>query len=275
MLVSLLQLAAKQNITENLARAEESIELAVRRDSAEMVVLPEHFGLRELDVARRRHEAEEIPGGRMFIFLQEQAKKHGIWVHGGSFAEREGECYYNTSLVFDPEGRLQAKYRKIFLFDYTAPDGTQYRESQMNSAGNELVTYRAGGLTFGCTVCYDLRFPDLFLALARADVDVIVVPACFTFNTTRDHWETLMRARAIDTQCFLLGCNQFGALDDGSRWTGGRSMLVDPWGTISAQAPDEVTVVTSRLEPGRLDDVRSRFHTALEVRNFQLRGHHT
>lgn len=268
MLISLLQLAAKENITENLAKAAESIDLAVTRDNTEMIVLPEHFALREIDVARRRRKADEIADGRIFSFLQEQAKKHGIWLHGGSFTEREDDCYYNTSLVFDPRGRLRAKYRKIFLFDYTAPGGTQYRESALHTSGTELVTYQANGLTFGCAVCYDLRFPDLFLALARANVDVIILPACFTFKTTRDHWETLMRARAIDTQCFLLGCNQFGALSDGSRWSGGRSMIVDPWGTVSALAPDEVTVLTARLEPGRLADVRSRFRTALEIRDF-------
>ena len=268
MLISLLQLAAKENITENLAKAEELINLAVSRDNTELVVLPEHFALREIDVARRRREAEEINGGRIFSFLQEQAKKHGIWLHGGSYTEREDDCYYNTSLVFNPEGSLLAKYRKIFLFDYTAPDGTQYWESELHTSGNELVTYQANGLTFGCAVCYDLRFPDLFLALARADVDVIVLPACFTFNTTRDHWETLMRARAIDTQGFLLGCNQFGALNDGSRWSGGRSMMVDPWGTVTAQAPDEVAVLTARLDSWRLADVRSRFRTALDIRDF-------
>lgn len=268
MRISLVQLASQKDISENLAKARAHIDRAAG-DGTDMVVLPEHFALRETDKDRRRAEAEVIPGGRILTALQEAAQANGIWVHGGSFAEKDGERYYNTTAVINPDGELVTTYRKMHLFDYQAPDGTKYFESALNTPGSGLSIYQVGDLRFGCTVCYDLRFPDLYMALARAGVDVIVVSACFTFNTTRDHWETLLRARAIDTQCYLVGVNQFGTFPDGSRPTGGRSMIVDPWGTATVTAPDEVGLVTGRVSAHRLRTVRDRFSTAQVVDKFQ------
>lgn len=267
MRVSLLQVAAQDNLDANLDAASEAIEAAMKRDAPDLVVLPEHFALRENDVEKRKRQAEVIPGGRIFSFLQRQARSHGVWIHGGSFAEKSGDAYHNTTIVFDDKGEPQARFRKMFMFDYLAPDGTRYGESKLNRPGEELVIYEAFGLRIGCTVCYDLRFPDLFMALARAGCDVIINPACFTFNTTRDHWEVLLRARAVDTQCYMIGANQFGAFPDGSRPTGGRSMIVDPWGTVVAKASDEVGFVTGEVSPDRLKSVRARFATAQEVRD--------
>lgn len=267
MRISLVQLAAQKDIVENLAKMRNFVDAAAG-DGAEIVVLPEHFALRETDRERRRAEAEEIPGGRILSALQEAAQANKVWLHGGSFAEKEGDRYYNTTAVVAPDGNLVTTYRKVHLFDYQAPDGTKYFESALNSQGTQLATYTVGDLTFGCSVCYDLRFPDLYMALARCGVDVIVVPACFTFNTTRDHWETLMRARAIDTQCYMIGANQFGTFPDGTRPTGGRSMIVDPWGVATATAPDEVGIVKGEISARRVQDVRSRFSTARDVREF-------
>lgn len=267
MRVSLLQIAAQDNLEDNLDAAQRAIEGAVKRDAPDLVVLPEHFALRENDIERRKSQAEVIPGGRIFSFLQDQAKSHGVWIHGGSFAEKAGSAYHNTTIVFDDKGVPQARFRKMFMFDYLAPDGTRYGESKLNTPGGELIIYEAFGLKIGCTVCYDLRFPDLFMALARAGCDVIINPACFTLNTTRDHWEVLLRARAVDTQCYMIGTNQFGTFPDGSRPTGGRSMIVDPWGTIVTQAPDEVGFVTGVINPDRVQSVRERFATAQEVRD--------
>lgn len=268
MRITPLQNAAQHDRPTNLEQVANLIEQVVQRDKSDMVVLPEHFALRGTDVQERRSLAESIPNGTLYTFLQNQAKQHSIWVHGGTIAERVGDTYYNTTVVFNPKGDVQARFRKIFLFDYMAPDGTKYGESSINTSGHELVTYQAGGLTFGCAVCYDLRFPDLFMAYARAGVDVIVVTACFTLNTTRDHWETLIRARAIDTQCYIVGANQFGALSDGTRPTGGRSCIIDPWGTVTAMAPDEVGFVTGYVDKERLNDVRGRFRTAQDIRDF-------
>lgn len=273
MRISMIQLAAQTDLDENLKNARSWIDQAVAEDGADLVVLPEHFALRETDKERRRSLAEPIPGGKILDMLKEAASANNIWLHGGSFAERDGDGFYNTTAIINPDGDLVETYRKIHLFDYTAPDGTKYNESSMNGAGEKLGLYKIGDLTFGCSVCYDLRFPDLFMAMARQGADVIVVPACFTLNTTRDHWEALMRGRAIDTQCYMVGANQFGTFPDGSRPTGGRSMIVDPWGTIVTTASDRVGWVTGSVSKSRLDDVRSRFQTALDVRDFaQMAG---
>ncbi len=268
MRITPIQNAAQHDVDANLQNVANHIRQAVRRDNPEMIVLTEHFALRETDIQRRRALAEPVPDGKLYTFLQNQAKQHNIWIHGGSITEKVGDTYYNTTLVFDPSGAVKARFRKVFLFDYTAPDGTKYGESSMNTSGHELVSYEANGLIFGCAVCYDIRFPDMFMAYARAGVDVIVVPACFTFNTTRDHWETLIRARAIDTQCYMIGCNQFGTIADGTRPTGGRSCIVDPWGVVVAMAPDTVGFVSGFVDKTRIADVRQRFKTAQDVRDF-------
>lgn len=239
MRISLAQLAAQKGVGENLTKMRAAVDAAAGAGT-DMVVLPEHFALRETDKPRRRAEAEEIPGGRILNALQEAAQANKVWIHGGSFAQKLGDEYFNTTAVVDPDGRLVETYQKIHLFDYLAPDGTKYFESSMNAPGTRIATYEAGGLIFGCAVCYDLRFLDRFMALARAGADVLMVPACFTLNTTRDHWDKLLQARAIDTQCYVIGVNQFGTFPDGSRPTGGRSMIVDPWGQPTLIAPDEV-----------------------------------
>lgn len=267
MRVSLVQLAAQKDVQENLDKATAAIAEAAAT-GVDMVVLPEHFALRETDKDRRRAEAEAIPGGRILNALQTAAQKNKVWVHGGSFAEKAGDEYFNTTAVLNPDGELVTTYRKMHLFDYQAPDGTKYFESALNSPGQRISTYKVGDLTFGCAVCYDLRFPDLFMAMARAGADVIMVPACFTYNTTRDHWETLLRARAIDTQCYMVGVNQFGTFPDGSRPTGGRSMIVDPWGVPVTTAPDEVGIVSGDISLKRIQDVRAKFTTAQDVRSF-------
>lgn len=268
MRITTIQNAAQHDQDTNLQQVTNLIQTAVDRDNPDMIVLAEHFALRETDIQRRRALAEPIPNGKLYTFLQNQAKQHGFWIHGGSMAEKVGDTYYNTNLVFDPQGAVKARFRKIFLFDYTASDGTKYGESLMNTSGHELVTYEANGLKIGCAICYDLRFPDMFMVYARAGVDVIIVSACFTFNTTRDHWETLIKARAIDTQCYMVGCNQFGTMADGTRPTGGRSCIVDPWGVVTAMASDEVGFATGFIDKNRIASVRQKFQTAQDVRDF-------
>lgn len=267
MRIATVQNAAQHDLDKNLNQIEHLISTAVTRDHADMVVLTETFALRAPEHLQSYEKkgnmyGETLPDGVLYTFLKKQATKYGIWIHGGSLNERDGSHRYNTTLVFTPRGEMVAKYRKVNLFDFVARDGTVYAESDIYGAGQDLVTYQVGDLTFGCTICYDLRFPDLFMAYARAGVDVIVVPACFTLNTTRDHWEKLLVARAIDTQCYMVGCNQLGALADGTRPTGGRSCVVDPWGTVTSMNPDEVGVTTAYIDKARLKSVREKLKTA-------------
>jgi nitrilase len=181
-------------------------------------------------------------------------------VHGGSIGERDGDILYNTTLVFSPAGRELARYRKIHLFDITTPDGQGYRESATYGAGDAVVTCEIGSLKIGLTICYDIRFPELYLALRRKNVDLIMVPAAFTLQTGKDHWEVLLRARAIETQCWIAapactGAHQGAARD--TRLTYGHSMIVDPWGHVVARASDGVGFATATIDKTYMARVRA------------------
>src|SRR5581483_9426924 len=135
------------------------------------------------------------PGGAAYEFLRTTAREKRIWLHGGSLAEHAADKLYNTTVVFDPEGAEIARYRKIHLFDITTPDGTGFRESNTYGSGADIVTFAANGTRVGCAICYDVRFPELFLALRRSGADLILLPSAFTLQTGKDHWEVLIRAR--------------------------------------------------------------------------------
>lgn len=262
MKVSLIQMESQSDKQANLAAAQRLVDEAVARDRPELVVFPEHFPFREYDPDRRRAGAEPLGQGAVFETLKTIAVRHRLWVHGGSFCEKAEGHFHNTTMVLDPEGEVRAVYRKIHMFDITGSDGTIHRESALTTPGREIVTYDLGDLRVGCTVCYDLRFPELFLELARRGAKVIVVPASFTLLTGKDHWEPLLRARAIDTQCYILAAGQAGRIEDGSRPAYGNSMIVDPWGTVIARAREGEGVVSAFLDFGYQDLVRSRIPVA-------------
>ena len=154
-------------------------------------------------------------------------------VHGGSIIEQGPEKLFNTTVVFDPDGQEIARYRKMHLFDIVAPDGTGYRESNTYGAGDEVVTYEADGVKVGCAICYDLRFPDLFWKLREQGAEVIFLPSAFTLATGKDHWEVMIRSRAIETQCWFAAPATWGKHLEGKgepRFTYGHSMIVRPMG---------------------------------------------
>jgi len=186
------------------------------------------------------------------------AKGAGIHVHGGSMIEQGAEKLFNTTVVFDPSGTEIARYRKIHLFDITGPDGTGYRESALYGAGGELVTFEGGGVKFGCTICYDMRFPEQYLALRRAGAEVIFVPSNFTLMTGKDHWEVLLRARAIETQCWIAAAASWGSYEErgATRQVYGHSLIADPWGHVVAKASDGIGWTTARIDPAVTAQVR-------------------
>jgi nitrilase len=194
------------------------------------------------------------------------ATRHKIVVHAGSMLEKIAgdDRLYNTTVVFGPNGQELARYRKIHMFDITTPDGISYRESASFKAGDEVVTYEAGGITFGCAICYDLRFPALFDALVRKGAEVIVLPSAFTLQTGKDHWEVLCRARAIETQTYVLAPGQTGehVIPAGPRQTYGHSLIVDPWGHVIARASDGPGLVSARIDPARVAKVRQQIPVA-------------
>ncbi|MFT5181375.1 MAG: putative amidohydrolase [Alphaproteobacteria bacterium] len=265
MKISAIQMNSGSGKTANLAQAADLVSRSVAADGPDMVVLPEVFAHIGGSVADRRGAAEELPqpgedGGTVYEALRGLARDHGIFVHGGSFIERVGDDFFNTSVAFDRGGRELVRYRKVHLFDVTTPDGKSYRESDTFGAGDAVATYQADGLTIGCSICYDLRFAELYRLLAEQGADVIMVPSAFTLQTGKDHWEVLLRGRAIETQTYMVAAAQTGTHTSGNeqRETWGHSMIVDPWGNIVAQASENPGFATGAVDCDYIATVRGR-----------------
>jgi nitrilase len=260
MKVSIIQMNSISDKAANIATAEALIERAVREEHPDWVLLPEFFDWAGGAKADKLANAETFPGGPAYTMARNQAIKHRIFVHAGSIMEKiEGEeRIHNTSVVFNREGEEIARYRKIHLFDVTTPDGASYKESQAVKAGDQVVTYDCEGVTIGCSICYDLRFPDLFQALAEKGAEIIALPAAFTLQTGKDHWEVLLRARAIETEAYVCASAQTGSFTVGNeqRHTYGHSLVADPWGHVVAKASDGVGIVSARIDPDQVKRVR-------------------
>ena len=257
MRVSVIQMNQGSDKAANLAQARRLIEAAVEADRPGLVTLPETWTNLGGGRDSRKAAAEVLPpqgsgapGGPAYEMLRGLARGHGIHVHGGSMIEDGGDKLFNTTVVFDPSGTEIARYRKIHLFDITGPDGTGYKESALYGAGDGLVTFQAGGITFGCTICYDIRFAEHYLALRRLGAEAIFVPSNFTLQTGKDHWEVLMRARAIESQCWILAAASWGQYEErgAPRSVYGHSLVADPWGHVVAKASDGVGWTTARID---------------------------
>jgi nitrilase len=264
MRVCVIQMSSVDDKAANLAQARSLVEQAVREDRPDLVLLPEVWAFQGGSVEQRREAAENIPGGEAYGLLQGLAAAHGIFVHGGSFLERGPERLFNTTIVFGRDGEEIARYRKLHLFDVVTPDGREYRESAVVGRGTEVVTYQAGGVRVGCSICYDLRFGELYRRLAVDGAQLLTVPAAFTLQTGKDHWEVLLRARAIETECYVAAAAQVGTFSTGKdvRHNWGHSMIVDPWGKVLAQVPDRPGFATARLDLAYLAKVREMLPVA-------------
>jgi len=215
--------------------------------------------------------AEPFEGNGAIARLGDLARRHGLFLHVGSLAVALPDGYFaNRSVLFDPEGAIRATYDKIHLFDATLPGLRDYRESATYRGGDKAVVEPVGEHVLGFAICYDLRFPQLFQALARAGADLIALPAAFTVPTGEAHWESLLRARAIETGCYVIAAAQGGQHENG-RATYGHSMIVDPWGKVIARiAGDEPGVILADLDPGRVADARGRVPALANARAFSL-----
>lgn len=267
MRISVIQMSPGSDKRENVAQASSLITAAVEADHADLVVLPEMWSCLGGDRDTKFAAAETLPAsdgvdeaGEAYTTLRTLARNAGVFLHGGSIGERLGERISNTSLVFGPNGRELARYRKIHLFDVITPDGEAYRESDTFAPGDAVITVSLGSVTAGLAICYDIRFAELFLQLRRAGAELIILPAAFTAETGEAHWETLLRARAIEMQCWLAASATCGRHRDGrgaSRLTYGHSMLIDPWGTVTAHASSGPGWATGTLDSARTREVRS------------------
>ena len=254
MKVGLVQLNTTDDRVANLAQAEMAVERVVTQ-GADLVLLPENFNHRGTEEANAA-AAETIPGPG-YEWARAMARKHGVFFHLGSLITRHGDERFNTSVVFDRGGAEVARYSKIHLFDVELPDGALYYESDAISPGNEIVTFECEGITFGLAICYDLRFPELFRALADRGAEVFLVPAAFTIPTGISHWESLLRARAIENGCYVAASGQWGPSKVGKPCYG-HSMVVDPWGVVVAQCRESVSSLVAELDLDYLREVRRR-----------------
>jgi nitrilase len=260
MKLALVQMNVGHDKAANLRKAEHLIAVSVEQEKPDWLSLPEMFDFAG-NGADKRTNAEKLGEGAAYKCAQSLAQKYRIFIHAGSFHEwrEDEERISNTSVVFNPEGKQIALYRKLHLFDITTPSGIVYNESARIAAGNEIVTYKVQGLTFGCAICYDLRFPELFQALRLKGADIIALPSAFTRETGRAHWEILLRARAIETQCFMAASAQTGSFmqDDQQRFTYGHSMIVDPWGHITAKLEEDEGYLAVNIDPQIIKQVRA------------------
>lgn len=253
-----VQMSSQGEVGANLERALALVGEAVRR-GAEAVVLPENFAFMG-DEEGKRAVAEDLDraDGPIARALGEAARLHGVSIVAGGMPERSGDPSrpFNTCAVFGSDGVIAARYRKVHLFDVDLADGSRYRESASTTAGAEPMTAGVAGMKVGLSVCYDVRFPELYRALSRAGADVIVVPAAFTLMTGKDHWHVLLRARAIESQAYVVAAAQWGKHPRG-RQTYGKSCIIDPWGDIVAQASDAEGVITAALDRAYIERVRA------------------
>ncbi len=252
-LAAAVQMRASPSKGENLDKAAKWIRIAAER-GASLVVLPEVFNWR----GKRTEEplqAETIPGPTSERMAR-LAADCGLYLLAGSFLEKVGEGQsYNTSLLLSPQGEILSRYRKIHLFDVDLPGRVSIRESDSKKPGEAVVTCPTELGTLGLSICYDLRFPELYRALVSQGAEVVFVPSAFTFPTGAAHWEPLLRARAIENQVYIIAPNQIGPNVHGFA-DYGHSMIVDPWGKILACAPDRECLITAEIDLAYLHRVR-------------------
>jgi nitrilase len=253
--IAALQMVSTPDVDRNLEAADRLIARAAAA-GAGMVALPEYFclmGRRDTD----KLALAEAPGsGPIQRFLGAAAQRHGLWLIGGTLPLQagDGERALNSNGVYAPDGTLAARYDKLHLFAFDN-GREQYDEGRTLLAGSEPVALQAGPLRVGLSICYDLRFPELYRALMNPPCDLLSVPAAFTYTTGRAHWELLLRARAVENQCYVLAAAQGGTHENGRR-TWGHSMVVDPWGEVVALHEEGEGIAVAEVDPSRIAEVR-------------------
>ena len=264
--VAAIQMSSVNDKEISLKKAERFINFAAE-EKAKVVALPEMFSFSGT-IDEKKENAELIPGPTI-NYLRQVAAKHNIYLLCGSILERtEGkgkDLFYNTSVFLNPRGEIIAKYRKIHLFDVSLPDGSQWWESKLITPGDQIVQIRTPRAIFGFSICYDLRFPELYRRLAKGGVQVVFAPSAFTLETGKDHWETLVRARAIENQLYVIAPNQIEKSPQGKRYWG-KSMIVDPWGTILSKAPEKESVIFARIDLSYQQKIKESFPSLSHLR---------
>ena len=258
MISAAIQMTSGDDIAENITALAPLLEQAVTQ-GATFVATPENtfYMRREGTAAMQDLPMAQHPG---VAFAKAAAKQHGIWLLIGSIRAKEAgmEKPFNRSILFSPEGDIAASYDKIHLFDVTLEGGHSYRESAQAEAGGDAVIAVMGDIQLGMSICYDVRFPNLYRALALQGAEILSVPAAFTRPTGEAHWHTLLKARAIENACYVIAPAQCG-VHPGGRETYGHSLIIDPWGKVVAEATSDVPqVILAEIDPKRVQAVRSQ-----------------
>lgn len=258
--IGLIQMDSGDQWEENRKAAARYISQAAEA-GASLVIFPETVDYIGTDF---RGSAAEVPGP-VTDFFREQAVKYGLYLHCGSITERvPGSLPKNTSLVFGPDGTILGRYSKLHLFDVELEEGPSYRESDDVTGGEDICLVKTPLCTMGLSVCYDMRFPELYRLMAGHGAQLLVNCANFTANTGKDHWEPLLRARAIENTCYVAAVGQCGRKPKFQAW--GHTMLVSPWGEVIAALENEPGVLTGEIDLGKLEQVRRQIPSLKNVR---------
>lgn len=256
-LIGVAQLNSQDNVDENLATIENMVKEASLK-GCRAIAFPEFSNY----IGKEANKfAEEIPNGKTFNFMKELAIKYNIWINSGSIYEKSVDSRpYNTSFVVSPDGELAGKYRKIHLFDVTLKHGPDMKESNHIFKGDDLTVLDTKDLgVWGLSVCYDMRFPELYRILTLSGANILFVPANFTMNTGKDHWEPLLKARAIENGSYLVAPAQIGTKPSFQAY--GKSMVIDPWGNIISQASNRVSLITAEIDLDYVGKIRNQAGT--------------
>lgn len=262
--IAVVQLHTSSQLKDNLAKIEKFIRLAAQ-EGAKLIAFPEVMNVIETHVP----SYSESDGGETFRLLSHLAKTLGVYIHGGSWSDTipASKKHYNTSYLFDDKGVVVGKYRKIHTFDITDPSGQVYRESDTVTSGQEVVVVETPLGKLGFAICYDLRFPELHRLLALKGAEIIFNPSDFNLMTGKDHWEVLLRARAIENGVYMIAADQFG--QNAKMLAYGNSLVVNPWGTVIARAGDDEQILYADIDLDSLADIRKRMQT-LENRQSEV-----
>jgi deaminated glutathione amidase len=267
---ALVQLRSGRDQARNLAEASALIKEAASK-GAEFMVTPEVTNVFDPDKERLKASVQPESSDLSVHGFSVLARELGVAIHVGSFALKgEDGKLVNRAILFGSDGRKIAHYDKIHLFDIDLPNGESYRESAVYTPGTEAVTVSLPFATVGLAICYDMRFPKLFNALASGGASVLVIPAAFTVPTGQAHWHVLLRARAIETGSYVLAAAQ-GGTHDGGQSTFGHSLIVSPWGEVLAEAGTEPCVIMADIDPARSAEARARIPALVHARSFDLK----
>jgi predicted amidohydrolase len=256
--VGVIQIDSVDDVDKNLATLRGYIEEAASH-GAKLICMPE--GVNYVGMDSMGH-AEEVPGGKTFDFFAEQAVKYNVWLHCGSIYEKSAEDKrpYNCTMVLDPKGALIGKYRKLHPFDVVINNGPSIRESDRICPGDDIVTIDTGEVGhLGLSICYDMRFGEMYRIMVIEGAQILLCPSDFTLNTGKDHWEPILRTRAIENSCYVIAPAQFGIKPKFQAY--GNSMVIDPWGNVIARASNRPCVITAEIDLGYVDAVRKQLCT--------------